>query len=251
MNSWQQIQAEQEAMQSYTALLEQARLCQQLYEHAGLALPDRIQRLLGAPQSNGTGGRAPSISPSAHIPALGFSPPAGHRATDWISIDIREAQATAGILATLRAAAKPMRAGDVTTKVAELIPDVTYGTVANAGTRLSKEGIITRTDGGWKLLKPDQAGIIHEGRLWGPSSIFEKQEIAAHRREAILHILKHFPGGLQIVQLVEQLQACSWVHAPINKDLLKADMQILAGGKKVRRVGNTRKWTLAQSEKSE
>jgi hypothetical protein len=248
MNSWQQIQAEQEAMRSYTALLEQARLCQQLYERAGMTLPDRIQRLLGVMPINGDA-RATTIS--AHIPALGYTPPPGEKATDWISIAIRDAQATAALLAVLRSTGKPVRAGDVTTKVASLLPNVNYGTVANAGTRLSEDGIIERMDDGWKLLKPEEAGVIHDGRLWGLPTIFGKQEIAAHRREAILHILKHFPTGLQTVQLVEQLQSCSWVHAPVNKDLLKADMQILLEDRKVRRVGNTRKFALAQGEKVE
>ena len=247
--NWDQIQAEEEAYKSMPALLEQARICQQLHERAGLALPDRIQRLLGT-STNGTGKGHEVQRSTTIIPALNHPKP--KEATgDWISIEAKDAQATTVALAALRGEAMPVRAKDVTAKVAAFLPNVTGGTLANAGTRLVEEGIIERTEDGWKLLKPTSAGLIHEGRLWGTPSIFPKQEIASHRREAILHILKHFPGGLQIVQIVEQLNTCSWVHAPVNKDLLKADVQILFDGKKIRRVGNTRKWTLARSEELE
>ncbi len=33
-----------------------------------------------------------------------------------------------------------------------------------------------------KLIHPEQAGVIHEGRMWGPPLIFVKPELAAHRR---------------------------------------------------------------------
>jgi hypothetical protein len=95
------------------------------------------------------------------------------------------------------------------------------------------------------LLKVEKAGLVRDGRLWAPPGVFAKPEMAAHRREAILHVLKHFPTGLQTVQIVEQLRNCSWLHAPVNKDLLKLDMESLLEAKKVRRRGNTKKWELA------
>jgi hypothetical protein len=244
-----QIQAEEEAYKSVTALLEQARMCQQLHERAGLALPDRIQRLLGA-ATNGTGRPHDTHRASVNIPPLNHVMPKD-AGGDWLSIDVKESQATAVALAILREAGSAVRAKDVTAKVAAFLPGVLGGTLANAGTRLANDGVIERTEEGWKLLKPTQAGIIYEGRLWGRAEVFGKQELAAHRRESILHILKCFSGGLQIVQIVEQLNACPWVHAPVNKDLLKADIEILGGERKIRRVGNTRKWTLAHSEKGE
>jgi hypothetical protein len=76
-------------------------------------------------------------------------------------------------------------------------------------------------------------------------------ELAAHRRDAILHILQHFEMGLEVVQLVEQLTNCSWVIAPVNKDLLKADVQVLESEGKIRRRGNTRKWEIAPPGKGD
>lgn len=92
-----------------------------------------------------------------------------------------------------------------------------------------------------------RAPILFEGRLWGPANIFQKYEIADHRREAILWLLQKFPGQ-QIVQIVERLQDCEWVRAPKNKDLVKADMQILEKDGLVERRGNTRKWQLVEGK---
>jgi hypothetical protein len=248
--NWDQIQYEEEAYKSVMALLEQARMCQQLHERAGLALPERVQRLLGL-SSNGPGKPHVQARSTISIPPLNYPKPKDATG-DWLSIDVKDAQATTVALAVLRGEGVPMRAKDVTAKVSAYLPNVTGGTLANAATRLVDEGIIERTEDGWKLLKPTEAGIIHEGRLWGTRSIFGKQELAAHRRESIIHILTYFTGGLQIVQIVEQLNSCAWMQAPANKDLLKADIEILAADKrKIRRVGNTRKWTLAQSEKGD
>ena len=61
---------------------------------------------------------------------------------------------------------------------------------------------------------------------------------------AILQLLGANHGGFQLVQLTEELRRLGWVRAPINKDLLKADMDWLLGKKKVRRIGNSRKWGL-------
>jgi hypothetical protein len=243
------IKAEQEAYRGMTELLERVQDVQQLFERAGLALPERFQRLLEAP-ANGAKERAVTRGAS-RVPPLVY--PAPVEATgEWISIDMKEAQATCVALAVLRAEGAPIRPKDLNTRVASILPDVTSGTLANAGTRLADDNIIDRTDDGWSLLKKEGAGVIHEGRIWGPPKIFGKQEIAAHRREAVLHVLANFPTGLQIVQIVEQLKGCSWVHAPVNKDLLKGDMNILLDEKhKVKRVGHSRKFTLAHGEKTE
>ncbi len=76
--------------------------------------------------------------------------------------------------------------------------------------------------------------------------MFMKQELAARRREAVLHILKLFPSGLQNLQIVEQLETCAWLKTPLNKDLMKADIEELKKAGRVKRVGNTNKWALAE-----
>jgi hypothetical protein len=79
-------------------------------------------------------------------------------------------------------------------------------------------------------------------------SAFGIHDVAAHRRESILHILSGYTTGLQIVQIVDQLRKCSWVHAPVNKDLLKADMEVLQEREKARRRGNSKKWEALKTE---
>jgi hypothetical protein len=128
-----------------------------------------------------------------------------------------------------------------------MVPTVSSGSISNIGTRLNGKSI-QRQDDGWVIVDPSKAGIIKDGFLWGPPSIFEKHELAAHRRDAILHLLKHYNAGLQAVQIVEQLHNCHWIQAPINKDLLKADLEVLQQAGKIRRRGNSKKWELVANE---
>ena len=163
---------------------------------------------------------------------------------DWISVAIDETTATSLVLAVLRQAKEPLPAKEVVEMVTHINPHIPRGSINNIGTWLART-IIHRTDEGWRLLDPPRAGIICDGYLWGPKGIFDKQEIAAHRREAILQILRAFPSGLQTVQFVDQLRATPWVHAPASKDLVKADMELLEGYGKVRKISNSRKWCLS------
>jgi hypothetical protein len=244
------IQTEAEAYESVSVVYAAARKCRELHERAGLPLPPRIQRLLDpAPP---TASVHSDGSHSARIPAPEHASVPREATADWISVPIEEGTATTVALAVLRGAnGDPVRARDVSDRVIELLPQTTPGTIANSGTRLSNDGTIARTDEGWMLLKMEKAPILHDGMLWGPDSVFAREELAAYRRMAILHILKHYPKGLQVVQIVEQLNACEWVRATANKDMLKLDMQALMDAKKVRRVGNTRKWQLAPAERPE
>ena len=245
--NWDPIQAEQEAYQSYMALLDQARKCADLYSRAELDLPERVQRLLG--MIEGGARKMTSQKAGAHIqPPERINPPK-EAPLDWISIDAKKGTVSTVMLAILRAAnGVPVRSKEVVEGVCAVLTGADPGSVANAGTRLFGE-VIERTDDGWRLLKPERATILHGGRLWGLPSSFASPEIAAHRRDGILHILKAFPTGLQTVQIVEQLKNCSWVKAPVSKDLLKADMHILRADGKVRQVSHTKKWQI--SEKGE
>ena len=246
-----QIQIELEAYASIAATLEAGRRCQELHERAGLPMPPRIQWLLGiSPPPNGAPG--PENKANAHIPAPDHLNRPAEAGSEWISIRVSDAIVTTVVLAILRAAnGEPVRSRDVTDRVMELLPNSTSGSVANAGTRLSTDEVIARSEDGWKLVKPEKAAIMQDGLLWGPIGIFAQQDIAAYRRDAILHVLKHFPKGLQVVQIVEQLRSCQWLHTAANKDILKLDMQVLMVARKVRRTGNPRKWQLAPPEKAE
>ena len=224
---------QREAYQSLIKLFDQIEECRRLFERAGLPVPEQVKVL--TINSNGSG--------KVNVPRVRIEPI--HRNSrppeaedDWISIEITEANATTLVLAVLRAAGRPIMAGDV---IEQLNTRVPRGSIHNIGTRLDGRQI-RRTDEGWSLIHPEKAPVVLNGYVWGPKEIFEKQELAAHRREAILHILRGFPSGLQIVQIVEQLRGSDWVKAPATKDLLKADMDLLEGSGKVRRISNSRKW---------
>ena len=226
MTTRDDIQNEQDALQSLMELYDLAKRCHMLYEELKVVSPHVAFR------------------PLTHIPPPD-RPEAPREATDeWIWIRLSDAVVSSVILAALRSSTEPMRARDVKEFVLNALPNAASGSIPNAGTRLQEDGVIERIDDGWKLLRPESAGIIHGGFLWANPSVLMKPEIAAHRRDAILHILRHFPTGLQVVQIVEQLKQCPWVHAPVNKDLLKADMGVLAEQRKVRQRGNSGKWEL-------
>jgi hypothetical protein len=241
---WRKLDAEREAVKSLMDLYDLAKRCQQLHEAASLPVPDPLKRFLGMSDHQGTGTatkREASVEPPFHQP-----PPEAEG--DWVSIPVAEASVSSVALAILRQAGM-MRARDLNEAVLAILPEATAGSVANMGTRLQGT-VIDRTEDGWKLLDTEAAGIITDDRLWGPISVFGVHDIAAHRREAILHILSTYPTGLQIVQIVEQLRKCSWVHAPVNKDLLKADMEVLQRQDKARRRGNSKKWEAVSAETS-
>jgi hypothetical protein len=235
--------AEHEAMRRMAAFLAEAREIQSLYEHAHMAIPEPLKRLFGM---HG----AASQPTSSHIAPPEKPPMPPEAEADWIWISQEYATVTSVVLAVLRAAKGALRAKDVSERVIAILPTVPYGTVANVGSRLNDKEI-QRTEDGWKLLHPENAGVIYQGRFWGPPAIFDKFELAAHRRNAVLHILRQFPTGLQTVQILGELQKCnSWVRAPINKDLLKEDMEFLQEKDKVRRRGNSKKWEVVAGQES-
>jgi hypothetical protein len=170
-------------------------------------------------------------------------PPEAEGKDDWIWIGVEDATPTTVTLGVLRRAASPIPAGDVIEQVQRLRSEIPSGTVANLGTRFSGEGLISRTDSGWTLVDKTRAPVLCGNHLWGPVSVLTPQDLAAHRRDSLLHLLRGSPSGLQIVQMVSMLEGCrDWMRAPITKDLVKVDMQRLDQDGLVKRVGNTRKW---------
>jgi hypothetical protein len=239
--SMDRFEVEQKAARSLLELLDKAQECRELYEKAKMSLPEPLMRVLGMSEN---GSKPPArVEISGPMPSRkphGFS-------NDWIWIDVKDASPTSLVLAILKDSASAVRAKDVTTKVAELLPESNSGSVANIGNRL--DGSVIRRDAdGWVLIQRERGGEVFDGKLWGPPSIFNKHELAAHRRDAILHVLRGFKSGLQTSQLTERLNGSSWVKAPVNKDLVKEDMEALASAKRIRRRGNSQKWELAPEE---
>ncbi len=243
MASLNKFEAERKAVESLARLYDAALESRQLHEAAGMALPDLVVRIFSdhkLPYSS----RTPVIT----IPAIERERIPKEAQDGWISIAVKDATPTTLALALLRTSALPIRPKELVDNVGKMLPEVSSGSVYNLGFRLEKDGKLSKTDGGWALVRRDIAPVLDGEFLWGPPGVFAKQDVAAHRREAILHILRMDTSGLQIVQLVAKLDNCPWVKAPVNKDLVKADMQVLEKEKKVRQRGNSRKWEVVSEE---
>jgi hypothetical protein len=241
--------AELEATRSLAALLEAAERCREVYERAHMALPEPLKRLygIGVPLS-----AEAKAKPSLTIPPPEFARPPESQ-SGWISVPMRGGSPATASLAVLRAAdGEPVRARDIQERVQGLLRDSNPGSVANVGTKLDAEGVIERGQEGWRLLVPEKAPVIHEGRFWGPPTIFGKYELAAVRREAILHLLRLSNAGLQTSQIIDQLSQCSWLlDVPVNKEIVQADVEFLQEQKTIRRRGASKKWEIAPEKGDE
>lgn len=231
------LKLEMEAYRALANLLEQAERTKSLFQQAGVAVPDTLGRLL-------RGSSSAAESSAGTI----FRPPAPPEAeSDWVWISIADATAATLSLAVVRASGELLTTREIREKIVALGSPherVLVGTVANAGTRAAEHGDIERVDDGrWKLLRKEAAAVIHGGNVWGPPSIFQMQELASHRREAIVYLLRQHPVGLQQSQIAAMLKQGDLLNPdiPLNKDLIKADMDTM-NSKRVRRVGNSKKW---------
>lgn len=230
------LKAEMEAYRSLADLLEQAEKVRGLFERAGSSLPDALQRLV---KSNG---HVRTQSPDAAFKPTNPPPECD---SDCVWVDLKSATAGTLALAVLRASNSPLTTREIHERVQKLpgMGDVLMGTIANTGTRAFENKAITRTENGhWQLVDPDKAPLIHGEHVWGNPNAFQMQELAAHRRNAIVHLLRQSPVGLQQMQIVAQLRQNDLVHPaiPVSKSLVKADLEAMDG--RVRRRGNSKKW---------
>ena len=76
------------------------------------------------------------------------------------------------------------------------------GSIANAGTKLKVTGIIRTTDDGWN--RQARMAPVIKGDFIGTVEIFNKHDLPRFAY-LIVHILKAFQGGLQLVQMMEEL----------------------------------------------
>jgi hypothetical protein len=239
--------AEIAATKSLLALQEAAERCREAYERAHMGLPEPLKRFLGLMEP----APAEKPKPAVSIPEPDLRRPPGSH-PDWFSVPLVSATPTSTALAVLReSGGGPLRAGLVTDRVLALLPNSSSGSVANVGTKLTTEGLIERTDEGWRLTDSSKAPVLFEGRLWGPPAAFGKYEIAAYRREVVLHLLRLAPTGLQTTQVVEQLRQCPWLVAPVNKEVVQDDIEVLRAEKRIRRRGASKKWELAPEKGKE
>jgi hypothetical protein len=234
------LQTEIQAVTSYLRLLESAQECRRLYERASIPLPEPLLRLLGGQSDSSHKQMSLKLSsPEVDTSRNATKPP--EAGEDWISIRVGDVSPTTVTVAILRAAREPMRAKEVSDRVSELLPMAAGGSIYNLLNRLRDDGAVEHDSRGWYLRDKDVAGILAGGYLWAPKERLAKTDLAAHRREAIVYILRN-ERYLQVMELVRKLLDWDWVKAPVNKDLLKGDMAILEQEGKVQRIENTRNW---------
>ena len=228
------LELETTAQRAYLDLVEKVRECRVHYENAGLPVPPRILRFLD------------DEAPAAPVPSVVIPPPTAPRRpvqarADWFWLPTGSAMPTTLVRAVLRDGPQPVRT--LVARVTELRgSDVNAGVIANIGTRLAESNEITRDKGQWALANPDAAPILLEGNVWGSKDMFEPYDLAEHRRNCIVHVLKAHPDGLQIISINRLLERCDWVHAPLSKDVVKTDMGTLHDEGRAKRYGKSGKW---------
>jgi hypothetical protein len=245
--SLDKLQDEAEAVQSLLSLYELARKTKQLYDRAGLAIPERLLKFITSDNADSR----PTGRSSMKVPRPPDRKAPEWAGDEWIWVEVNHCTPTTLIPAVIRSSSVAMSGQQVIDRVQELNPLLNRGSIYNAANRLVNNGTLDRSDREWKL-KTDEPTAKIDGQLaWGPDSVFQLSEKASLRREAILYLLGQYESGLMVVQLVEQLKNSPWMKAPANKDLLKDDVKKLFGEGKIRKVGNTQKWALVIAEKGE
>ncbi|WP_155798659.1 hypothetical protein [Sorangium cellulosum] len=234
---------EMAAAQSLTRLLDAAEECLRAHDAAGMKYPEPLLRMLGEEEAprGGEKGRQCLVIPAPQ------RPPAPPEADDgWIWVEITAMKASNLTLGVLRGARKPMTPSEISEALGLIGVEVSRGTIGNIGTRLFGSHI-RRLDDGWVLVEGATSPVLFQGFAWGPHTIFEATELAAHRRAGIVHLLRVQPDGMQMMQIAHTLaESCPWNKAPVNKDLVKADMEALDElGLAKRMAGNSGKWRAA------
>jgi len=224
-----------EAYRSFADWLDTAERLRKSFQQVGEPLPEKLQSIIGG---NG------SVLLAPKLPVL--RPPAPAEAgPDWVWVEVKKSMAGTLALALVRASSASMTTREIHERVAALGVAAVIGTIANIGTKYEELGIIERKDEGkWILLQPDKAAVLHDDYLWGLPAIFQMQELAANRRNAVVYVLKETPG-LQIVQIVSQLRNRQLIHRdiPANKTLIADDLAAMEGTR-VRRRG--KKWEVVE-----
>lgn len=240
-------ESETRAYAAFMKWIEDAKEVRDLFESCRLPIPAPLARSMNiVPTTTNNERRGTLIPPAPDAPDRPQE--AQH---DWIWVKAKDLVETTLVLAVLRQASSTLSFRELVERVTKFKPDLNSGSVSNIGTRLGKTKSIERGDDGWKLIDKSAAPILTTGRevyAWGPTSIFQKQDLAQHRRVLIEHLLKASPKGLMNLQIVEQLSEADYCRAPATKDLVKGDLLAMSEQGKVKRVGNTRKYRLAEDK---
>ncbi len=237
------IQKQIEAAVRFANWMKEAVEIRRLYTSSGIAPPQQLGDFLGEKAQNGAAKLEMKMQfPPLESPARPSDVPEG-----WLWIPLKEAAPATLTLMLLRdrtfAGTK-----DLIEEVVRLCPVVNPGSVYNILARFKT--LIRKSDAGLSIIDPSKAPVRSDGAVWWVKDNFSTHELAAHRRIVIQHILKLYPGGLQNMQLLEQLVASDLCRAPISKDLLKIDMEVMCADGKVKRISNSKKWVISDPKES-
>ena len=225
---------ESEAYESLRSLLEQAKTTKTLFHRAGLPMPTPLARLLGNVRQ-AAANRKVAIQSKNRPDEAGPS---------WVGVPVAGASVGSLVKSFLREDSE-MRPKEAVERLSEVRPDLASGSVYNCGPKFVNSGLITKVEGNWVLQRPDDCPMLRGDLLWGPPEVFQKQDLALHRRKLIEKILVEFKGGLQVLQIVEQLKKTPTASGfPCSKDLVKADMASMQESRLVKKAGNSKKWVL-------
>jgi hypothetical protein len=238
---------ERDAYEALTALMVHAQKVRELFAVAGLSTPEPLLRLLGGAQADGINKDRGRPTISFNIPVPGERP---QEATDeWIWIPLKDLSPTGLLLAVLRSHTGYMPSKAAVEAISAIRKGLNPGSIFNIAARLSGT-LIERSSDGW-MLKPGAISPVLCGEYaWGPEGAFGKYELAAHRRLLIRHLLIANDAGLQIVQIMSQLINSGLCHAPVTKELVKADLEAMQKEGRARRRGNSKKWELIEHTES-
>lgn len=212
---------EVEAYKAASQLMAEAERVASLFRELELPTPRPVARMIG--DTNGAVIEEPHKPRSSNTNA---ERPANVR-DDWISIPIDQLSMTATVLVVLREAPKPLKFRQIVARVKKLRGKAPEGSVFNVGSRLEGD-LINKKKGDWSLIDQDRAPVFEGKRAWGPKEVFSVHDLAAHRRDMIVRILRDKPSGLTLMQLVDALSEDEECVAPVGKDILHADTQAMA-----------------------
>lgn len=215
--------------------MEQGRKISSQFRQLGQTVPAEL--------NNAVGNRGNTLGPSSmEIPVPPPHQPGRPSVAgdDWICIPASEVFARTLVLAILNDGECTLK--ELHKRVKRFLPKTSEGTLYNIGSQLDGT-VIKRTDNGWSLIGAVTAPVLSDNHIWGPPSVFQKQDLASHRREAIVHLLTMHPNGLRVVPILKMLGDASWMKAPISKDLLKEDFKVLERERQARQLGS-KNWTV-------
>jgi hypothetical protein len=233
-----EFERESEAYAGLQRLMDDAKAAKTLFERAGLPIPAPLARMLGDGRSgSGIHGAitVPPIEEPERPPGVG---------PDWLWVCVRNAITITLVKSLLGRSDVALRPKDVVDQVIKIRPDLSTGGIYNSATPLERAGLLTRETDGWLRTTGWVAPVLNGKFVWGSVESLQKQEVAWHRRQLILHMLSVYRTGLQVLQIVENLQKMPQCKSPVSKDLVKADMEVLQEEKKVKRAGASKKWVL-------